>query len=102
MQAVLAVIGLIAWNTDTGNIDFAPTYWARWGSYQLTQGQGEREAVRSFVTKIELSTDLGTVMADENLLSLIAGSLGTQDNERVIIPYYQNRPVDTSHLHEPE
>ncbi len=80
LQAVLACSGLIAGDVGSKQLEFGPTYGARWGSYQLQPSVEGRERIWSFVQTLNSGNKaLGVVAADHTFAGLSVGPVAGRD-----------------------
>lgn len=75
LQAALVVLGLLSWHFETNTVTFGPSYGARWGGgYALQKGAQNRDQAYRFTQLLQSGAgDLGAVIADNGVLSLIKG-----------------------------
>ena len=92
LQAVMIGLGLIQWNDGAGGLAFGPYYSYGVGHFRLQQSAENRDLIHDFTVQFNNGAgDLGAVMLDDGLLSLVADHYHGQQALKIT----SEQPVDT-------
>lgn len=79
LQLALFGAGLLAWDSYSNSLKFAPSFGARWGSYKLQPSVEYRDNIREFVRLLDSDPGyLGDIAAFHSFASLSRSPWGTE------------------------